>query len=451
MRTSTDNGLSWSNPTFVYTDASFDSRNLGGGITTSGAIIVFMDRYNYTSHAGHDMGFIRSTDEGATWSSYVAVGGVPLYGPLSPYGNMLSIPTKGLMLPYYDMANDASASAERCLWSVDDGLTWSTPQTIAQNATYIVGEGSFTYLGNGQIIGVLRHVETGSQKQPLMQIQSSDYGTTWGSLLVSNLVGDTTDISGTLGAQVSPLILRRGSYLTVWWGDRGSNNQLVSATSPISSVWSNPTNWAQYNTEFYPCNPNYPMGVALPDGRAVVAVSASDFSVGIPIKTYASNYEFGSLVIGQIRKVELMNYTTSITFSGLNFLPGQTYKLYVTTKNPTGSSDNIDIFFNGDLTKANYSSQTQSADSSTMSGSRAADPKFSTDLNNGNAMVEAVIAITPSGYPYYTAHTTYSGARYIDIGGTYSGVVSSITSITLAHNQANGLDRLSEFTLVRVS
>lgn len=170
-RTSTDGGKTWSSQGDVFND-SYDDRNLGGGISSTGAIIVFMSRFNGTCH---QISYIRSTDSGSSWSSVTNIPNESCTD-CSPHGQLVEVPGVGLMQSYYI---GTSPYKVKVIWSYDDGVTWEDNQEVFSHSTTRLNECSFQYIGGNNIIGLSRR-EDGTQI--IHQFMSDDKGTTWSDL-----------------------------------------------------------------------------------------------------------------------------------------------------------------------------------------------------------------------------------------------------------------------------
>ncbi len=68
-RHSDDYGLTWSTPELVIDDPDYDDRNVAGGMTDDGKIIIFYRRYNVNLGKSVDVNYLISSDFGETFSS----------------------------------------------------------------------------------------------------------------------------------------------------------------------------------------------------------------------------------------------------------------------------------------------------------------------------------------------------------------------------------------------
>lgn len=172
MRTSTDEGGSWSSATTIASEGGVDLRNVAGGITPTGRIVVFYGRYDYTGAAWLNQGYIYSDDQGATWTSYATVS----HGSdtsFSPYGPLIEAGADTLLATWY--GDDGTNFRSRVIASTDDGATWGTAVVIASSTSVHYSETTIAYLGGSYVIAILR-TDNGST---FSQAISSDNGASW--------------------------------------------------------------------------------------------------------------------------------------------------------------------------------------------------------------------------------------------------------------------------------
>jgi len=175
MRTSTDGGKTFSARSIIHSEvAGVDCRNVGGGVTPTGRIIIFFLKVNNVVPTFYSQGTMYSDDDGATWSAYT-----PQMYPVgstfySPYGNLIAIANDRLLLPYYSIS-PSGGIASMVKFSDDDGLTWGGDVTVGTDPTNGYNETSFAYLDGGTILAVARKTDTSI----LRQFLSTDNGETW--------------------------------------------------------------------------------------------------------------------------------------------------------------------------------------------------------------------------------------------------------------------------------
>jgi len=175
MRTSTDGGKTFSGTTIIHSEvAGIDCRNVGGGVTPTGRIIIFFLKVNNVVPTFYSQGTMYSDDDGVTWSTYTPQAypvGSTFY---SPYGNMLTIANGRLLLPYYAISPSGGISS-MIKFSDDNGVTWGGDVIVGTDPTNGYNETSFAYLDGGVILAVARRTD----QILLRQFLSTDNGQTW--------------------------------------------------------------------------------------------------------------------------------------------------------------------------------------------------------------------------------------------------------------------------------
>ena len=172
MRTSSDQGRTWSGAVTIASNSGLDLRNVGGGIAPDGRLVVFYPRYNPDTATWIDMGYIYSEDEGVTWSPYTTVSH-NTRTEFSSYAPMVAIGSGKLMQGWY--GSTGSSYAVYTISSSDNGKTWGNEVQVLSSSTAQYTETAFAYLGGGYISFLARADNGGTFTQGL----SSDNGATW--------------------------------------------------------------------------------------------------------------------------------------------------------------------------------------------------------------------------------------------------------------------------------
>jgi hypothetical protein len=180
MRTSTDQGKTWSNPVVVLTEPGKYVGLSGGEVTPTGRIVQFY--FIATIGVGTDeIGYIYSDDEGVTWSDRITIPMGSNNGG-GPTGKMLSIADGKLMQCWfgYDGPYNTAGTVYTlyAIFSADNGATWGSQVTIATGMTdtnTAWTECSFVYLEGSNLVGLVRR-DTASYYR---QFKSEDNGATW--------------------------------------------------------------------------------------------------------------------------------------------------------------------------------------------------------------------------------------------------------------------------------
>jgi len=178
MRTSTDNGDTWTTPVVIY-DSPYDDRNVHGGITENGRIIVTFRKYDAFAGVHIEYCFMYSDDKAQTWQ-----------GPFTIATEGTSSGTNQIFgnnhIGYYNTIYSAKYCELRHSW---DGSNWDSIVYVWDyrlSNQYKISEVSLTYLGNGVIIGLFRN-DSGVYGESYFQVESYDYGLTWTEPSLTNI------------------------------------------------------------------------------------------------------------------------------------------------------------------------------------------------------------------------------------------------------------------------
>jgi BNR repeat protein len=177
MRTSTDLGANWTNPTTIYSAAGLDCRpGMTGCVTPTGRILVFFARYNPDTGITQDFGRIYSDDRGATFSGYVTVPAGSNTAFL-PHGPTVVLPDGRLMQGWYGIAG--ATETQYVIFSSDNGYSWGSQAVVySASSGFLPCEGHFVSRGGRVISGWLRDDRT-SPNGFLWRTASTDNGVTW--------------------------------------------------------------------------------------------------------------------------------------------------------------------------------------------------------------------------------------------------------------------------------
>ena len=205
---STDDGCTWDPASRIVVDPGNDSQDLNMPLIsqlTSGELIVVNHRWfvNMTeaqvaasrgkrdirfrppgavNNYGFDsLYFIRSSDQGFTWSEPQPVRSSLPYGPCIGKTAILEMPDGTLLMPLYGPAPADRKGRMLIDRSTDGGHTWGHPTTVAYDPEHRVDfhEPPLVLLPNGKLITVMR--TTGADGY-LYQAFSTDGGWTWQGL-----------------------------------------------------------------------------------------------------------------------------------------------------------------------------------------------------------------------------------------------------------------------------
>jgi len=214
----------WSSFSTIYDSTYDDGRGQGGGAVDN-KIFVFFTRHVVTGESFFDTGYIKSTDNGNSWSGYTTIDISPLeWG--GPYGGTFKM-GDNYYQPFY--GENGATHYVKMFKSTDNGATWAVGPTIYSGADSY-SETFVEYLGNGKLIALMRLDSYDNVKQST----SSDYGNTWSAPVKTNLA------KGTLSNM--SWILSDNDKLIVIFGDRSDKTIHIAQGVP-ATVFSNPTSW----------------------------------------------------------------------------------------------------------------------------------------------------------------------------------------------------------------
>jgi len=184
MQRSFDNGSTWGNYTIIYQDDSQDNRNVWGGKTDDGKIVVMWRDFGTKT-----FWYKYSTDNGYTWSSRYQVETTSSF--ITPFNRMISIPDNPNASRHYAMFFTKGGTPVSYSWSVvafwsADGLNWSENNmtTISNDPNIAEDEPGVEYLGDGKLICLIRPEK---DKDNYYQVVSTDYGNTWSNPTLTNI------------------------------------------------------------------------------------------------------------------------------------------------------------------------------------------------------------------------------------------------------------------------
>lgn len=179
MRTSTDQGKTWGDSTTILSEANIDLRNVSGGVTPNGRIVLFITRYNPDLSTYLSIGYIYSDDSGLTWSAFTTINRYTCTTLSDTHGGLIQIGGDSLMMSWY--GNDGTNYQEHVIFSTDQGKTWGNDVTVVNSTTVDWDEPSYAYLGGSVIVGMCRVYEDifPQLDTNFRQVMSFDNGTTW--------------------------------------------------------------------------------------------------------------------------------------------------------------------------------------------------------------------------------------------------------------------------------
>lgn len=216
---------------FVVADdvLPYDTRNIGGGVTNDGRIVIFYSLYDYGGAGRLDTKVTYSDDEAATWSepvSVVAALDVVGAGTYVPFGPMVSTSNGYMQVFYYHYSAYVLFSA--------DGSSWSGAVEVYTDVNQNkFGEPFAVRIDADRIVLMVR---CNDPDNAFSHISTSDGGSTWGSL--SSPDGWTT---ATIEYGTPIAGIRVGSNIVFAWGGRRAEAGLYTNQEDAEAFFSNPT------------------------------------------------------------------------------------------------------------------------------------------------------------------------------------------------------------------
>lgn len=165
------NGV-WGENETVYNSNQYDDRNVHGGITNNGRIVVFFRRFEVSTYTTEGNYFIYSDDNAVTWSTLNLLDVSPKKEIVYGTGQMFYNPeiNKYCIVGYINNYCEIRFSV--------DGSNWDERNVIAEGFLYSFSEIAGAYCGNGRMI-VLERDDARDLGHPLIQMTSVDNGQTW--------------------------------------------------------------------------------------------------------------------------------------------------------------------------------------------------------------------------------------------------------------------------------
>ncbi|MBQ1186199.1 MAG: hypothetical protein IIX54_00720, partial [Clostridia bacterium] len=224
MKTSTTNGLTWTEGKEIFTDKTGVKGITGVGQDSKGNMLIWYR--NGSPGAWQTTHELYKTDGRIV--TQVSVPDFALRG--GHIGNIFSVEDE-LFCFYNTYGNTRSWGL---LKSEDDGLTWEQipiEENVAKAECPVEIEG--VYLGDGKIL-VLGRKDADEGTVAMFQMQSFDYGETW--------TKEYTNITDALGSSPSLILDEETGEVTLYFFAR-SVGQFKRRIVNAADVWNNPTNW----------------------------------------------------------------------------------------------------------------------------------------------------------------------------------------------------------------
>lgn len=227
MKTSSTNGLTWSEAKEIITEDSGARGITGTGNDSQGNMLIWYMNRNKdwsTKHTLYKTDGNTVTKVCAPDFSFTGGGHI---------GNIFSVPGEGLFAFYNTYGNTRSWGIVK---SVDDGLTWEQipVEENLESAECPVEIDGFYH--DGKILALGRK-DKNSGTIAMFQIQSSDNGATW-TKEYTNITEDA------LGNSPSIIFDSQTEDIYMYYFDRNTG-KLMRRTATFTGVWDNPGGWSE--------------------------------------------------------------------------------------------------------------------------------------------------------------------------------------------------------------
>lgn len=164
-----------------FIDTAHDDRDAAGGLTRSGALMVFYAHFDQAANRWAGMRYVRAARERTTMGR-IDHGSLVSF---SPYGPLVILPSGRLMQTFYG-TDGHGVTRIYISFSGDDGLTWSPITTIDAAPPFRANEAAAVYLDGGsdataRLIMVARAdgFTRGKRWVGLVQYLSTNGGRSW--------------------------------------------------------------------------------------------------------------------------------------------------------------------------------------------------------------------------------------------------------------------------------
>jgi hypothetical protein len=147
----------WGDETLIYTRSGYDSRNITAGYVGT-TIFIFFGRYEYGTTTWIDEGYIKSTDDGDTWSGYTVLDTFASSGyATGGFGAICETSVAGTYLMSF-YSNDTVNDLNRWGYykTTNSGTSWTRVVIRTQAFSVYEAEPSFVYIGNSRILVIVR-------------------------------------------------------------------------------------------------------------------------------------------------------------------------------------------------------------------------------------------------------------------------------------------------------
>jgi len=227
----------WGPVETIYNSHQFDDRNLHGGVTREGRIVLFFRSLDVRTGKTKARYFMVSDDNGRTWSEPQRS---KAWSDPAATG-IAGVWSTGGMFYDPDVAKYAMLGCRRYITFSRDGTEWEEVRRMTDNTDFKLTEAAGAWCGNRRIIALIRD-DNRRHGHPLLQIESGDDGRTWSEPAPTNMPPDRH-----WGCAPQLIYDANRDLLIALTSDRYSKpherNSLYVYTARPDAVMDRPENW----------------------------------------------------------------------------------------------------------------------------------------------------------------------------------------------------------------
>ncbi len=233
----------WGDPVTVYNSHRFDDRNIHGGITREGRIVIFFRHLGQNGQGRFTEGryFLYSDDDGQTWSGpHESESWSDPDLPDPRFG----VWGTGQMFYNGDIDRYCMLGYGRHITFITccrDGSSWDEIYLVSEDPEVALTEISGAWAGNNRVIALIRD-DARRAGHPLLQVESHDNGITWTDPVPTNI-----PVEPHWGAAPQLIYDQARDLLIALTSDRysrdDSENSLFIYSARPDEVLGKPGNW----------------------------------------------------------------------------------------------------------------------------------------------------------------------------------------------------------------
>jgi len=189
---STDEGVSWGAEFSIFNDA-YDDRNYVLGVLPNNDVVVVLRRYQANTSTHVDIGYVKSSDNGATWGTYTIIENNVAITNEVPFGTLLK---RGSDVYFASYLTESAVNKFR-LYKSTNNFTSITNSVIVNSISNNAVEPVIVDIAGGKSILIARNNDYSTPGQPSFYQYNSSDGVTFSYKGVANLWSDLNYSVGT--------------------------------------------------------------------------------------------------------------------------------------------------------------------------------------------------------------------------------------------------------------